>query len=202
MTRSALVLAALLLLVPSVVHAEAARVVAAMRDGTEDITFRHNSLWLAVPELDFEEVTFALTDDDIVVRYDVVNLSHRTRPDEGFSFFFFARSPGYSRVEVWVTWLPRYYGEAAGPHYNLLLITTDGRCATCGGAVPELEGEWNVTDSSITYRIPRHHFTGPLTDTWLYSMVFLPTTTNSVTGTVMLGDFIPDHGRGPDVPTG
>lgn len=190
----------LLVLLPPAV-AEAGRVVAVIEDPTGDVTFARAAVWMATPETDVARVTFRLDDEAVLVRIDVVDLAHRTRPDETISFDLYWRTEGYSFAAVWAQWLPPTYGAAAGPHFNLLLHAEDGGCVTCGGAVPELDGEWDAAGGSVSYRIPRAFFTSDLEDPWLVSMVYLPTSTNSVTGAVALGDLAPDHGYGPSVPT-
>lgn len=215
MTRLPLLLSILALLGPTLAHADAPRVVAVMEDGTDDVTLTYFSpaVVVATPETDVKRVTFSLTDADLLIRYDVVNLSHRTfrddvragtavvYTDEVFHFVFSARSPasGYAGVSVEALWLPPRYGDAAGPHFLLVLFSPDHECISCSW--PELQGEWNEADNSVTVHVPRGLFAGDLVETSAWSHVILPTSTNSALSTLTLGDLVPDQGNGPNVPT-
>ncbi|HWH07910.1 MAG TPA: hypothetical protein VNX21_01840 [Candidatus Thermoplasmatota archaeon] len=190
------------LLAPTAALAEGGRVVAVLEDGVRDVTLTHYQAWVAPPEVDVERVTFSLTDDHLVVQYDVLDLAHRVVPEaqlfgvgtgETSGFFLQARSPGYSLVGITALWAPPQTREMAGPHFFLALVGEEGECRSCG-EWPELAGEWNVEEDRVTVLVPRAHFTGDLTHVRVTSWG------GRDAAMLRLGDLVPDHAPGPAVP--
>lgn len=170
------------------------RVVAVMEDPRGEVTLsRQGNVLVAVPEVDVRRVTFALTDDELVLTLDVDGLAHRTVPYESVGFTAYGAGGGWSYWSIEATWLH------GGPQFGLALVPVRP-CAECPLPAPvaaTLEGAWDADANVIEVRAPTSFFTADLVDAQVQAHASWPLDAGHG---ALLGDQVPEDGPGARVP--